>query len=151
MKERREAWNDLIGSFHHSSTLCRIPLRLITKSFVLVSKGTISRALASSLECCCVVDSALASPWLWLPFVLWSRVSTNSWRAASQFSWKVLKEVFSYTPISPNSTVSIQNFSQKTVVCVPITESNPPAVQPKNQIVYLSAELTIALKKSDII
>lgn len=68
----------LTHSFHHSSTLCSIPLRLMTKSFVLFSKGTISRALARSLERCCFVGPVLTSPWLWLAFVLWRSVSMNS-------------------------------------------------------------------------
>ena len=103
-------------SFHHSSTLCSIPLRLMTKSFVLFSKGTISRALARSLERCCFVGPVLTSPWLWLAFVLWRSVSMNSWRAASASSWNVLKWVFRYTWISENACLSRQSFSQKTQI-----------------------------------
>ena len=116
VKGRRAVWNDPMHSFHHSSTLCSIPLRLMTKSFVLVSKGTISRALARSLERCCFVDPALTSSWLWPAFVLWRSVSMNSWRAASASSWNVLKWAFSYTWISQNACLSRQSFWQKTQV-----------------------------------
>lgn len=117
----RGVWDSLINPFCHFSTLCSIPLRLMIKSLVLVSKGTISTALARSLECCCSVDSKLASPWLWLALVLCSSVSMNSWRAASQFSWKVLKEVFSYI-ISPQACISTHSFSPRTQVRAPFTE-----------------------------
>lgn len=101
------------GSRHHNSTLWSIPLRLMTKSLVLVRSGTMSRTLASSPACCCGAEAELASPWPWLALELWSSVSMNSCRAASQFSWKALREVFRYTPIPAHACASTQ-ISRKT-------------------------------------
>lgn len=89
--------------FNNFFTLYNIPLRLVTRSFVLFSRGIISSALASNVEWGCFLLCSAESSSTWFVLAFWRRsVSMQSCSAASLSSMKVLEEdrmLFSLWPL----------------------------------------------------